>query len=60
MKFHIRLEIGDGTVPPGDDVVGDINRVLHELGDAFRIAVSGCHRKAPRPPGPPVPAGTRS
>lgn len=37
MKFHVRLEIGDGTSPPSDQVVGDINSVLKDLGDGFRV-----------------------
>jgi hypothetical protein len=38
MKFHVRLEIGDGSTPPGEDVVNDINTLLKELGDEFMVS----------------------
>jgi hypothetical protein len=37
MKFHVRLEIGDGSTPPSDDVVNDINDLLKDLGEDFRV-----------------------
>jgi len=37
MKFHVRLEIGDGSVPPSDDVVNEINGLLKDLGEEFHI-----------------------
>jgi len=38
MKFHVRLEIGDGTTQPPDDVISDINGLLKDLGDIFRVS----------------------
>jgi hypothetical protein len=38
MKFHIRLEIGDGSVPLSDDVAEEINKILEDLGKDFSIA----------------------
>jgi len=37
MKFHVRLEIGDGDTPPSEDVVKKINDLLQELDPGFRI-----------------------
>src|SRR5690606_40955615 len=37
MKFQVRLELGDGTTPPSDEVVSEINERLKELGDEFRV-----------------------
>jgi hypothetical protein len=37
MKFHVRLEIGDGTSRPPDDVVNAINNLLKDLGDDFHL-----------------------
>ena len=38
IKFHVRLELGDGTTPPSDDAVNEINSLLKDLGDDFRLA----------------------
>ncbi len=38
MKFHVRLELGDGKTMPSDAVVQDVNGVLQDLGNKFRIA----------------------
>jgi hypothetical protein len=38
MKFHVRLEVGDGTSRPADDVVNGINNLLKDLGDDFRVS----------------------
>ena len=38
IKFHVRLELGDGTTPPSDDAVNEINNLLKDLGDDFRLA----------------------
>lgn len=38
MKFHVRLDIGDGTTRPTDEVVSDINSLLKDLGDDFRVS----------------------
>jgi hypothetical protein len=37
MRFHVRLEVGGGLTPLGEDVVNEINRLLAELGDQFRL-----------------------
>jgi hypothetical protein len=37
MKFHVRLEIGVGSTPPADDVVNNINELLKDLGNEFRV-----------------------
>jgi len=37
IKFHVRLEVGDGKVPPLDTVIKDINTVLKNAGDGFQI-----------------------
>lgn len=38
MKFHVRLEVGDGSTPPGEEVVNDINGLLADLGNDFRVS----------------------
>ncbi len=38
MKFHVRLEIGDGSTPPADDVINGINELLKDLGEEFRVS----------------------
>ncbi len=38
MKFYVRLEVGDGTSRPLDDVVNDINSLLKDLGEDFRVS----------------------
>jgi hypothetical protein len=38
MKFHVRLELGDGKTKPSDAVVQEVNGVLKDLDDRFRIA----------------------
>ena len=37
MKFHVRLEIGDGSTPPSDELVNEINGLIKDLGGEFRI-----------------------
>ena len=37
IKFHVRLELGDGTTPPNDGAVNEINSLLKALGDDFRV-----------------------
>lgn len=37
MKFHVRLELGDESNLPDDDVVRGINELLKDLGDDFRV-----------------------
>jgi hypothetical protein len=37
MKFHVRLELGDGSTPPSDDVVNEINGLLKDIGEEFLI-----------------------
>ena len=38
ITFHVRLELGDGTTPPSDDTVNEINSLLKDFGDDFRLA----------------------
>lgn len=37
MKFRVRLEMGDGKTKPSDQVVAEVNGILKELDDAFRV-----------------------
>jgi len=37
MKFQVRLELGDGTNPPSEAAVAEINGLLKGLGDGFRV-----------------------
>ena len=37
MKFHVRLELGDGKVKPSDAVVSEVNSVLKDLDNGFRV-----------------------
>ena len=37
IKFHVRLEVGDGKVIPPDSVIKDINTVLKNAGDGFQL-----------------------
>ena len=38
MRFHVRLEIGDGETPPEQSVLDDVNDALEGLGDSFRVS----------------------
>jgi len=37
IRFHVRLELGDGVAAPDERVVGDVNEVLESLGDGFKV-----------------------
>ena len=37
MKFHVRLELGDGKTKPSDQVVAEINSALKDLHQDFRV-----------------------
>lgn len=37
MKFQIRLELGDGTSVPSEEVVAEVNGLLKDLDDGFRV-----------------------
>lgn len=37
LRFHVRLEIGDGVTTPEQAVVDEVNEALDGLSDAFRI-----------------------
>ena len=37
MKFIVRLEIGSGSTPPSDELVAEINKMLKDCGDGFRV-----------------------
>ena len=37
MRLHIQLEVGDGVTRPSDDVVNDINNLIKDLGEVFRL-----------------------
>ena len=38
LRFHVRLEIGDGVSTPDPKVVEEVNRALEGLGDAFKVS----------------------
>lgn len=38
LRFHVRLEIGDGVTPPDQKVVDEVNDALDGLSDAFRVS----------------------
>ena len=37
IKFHVRLTAGDGETRPSDEVVRQINAVLDDLDEDFRV-----------------------
>ena len=37
MTFHVRFELGDGTKPPSDEIISDINSVLKDLDGDFQV-----------------------
>jgi len=37
IKFRIKLEVGDGKAPLPDSVVKDINAILKDVSDDFRL-----------------------
>lgn len=37
IRFHVRLELGDGVTPPDANVVAEINEALEGLGESFRV-----------------------
>lgn len=37
IRFHVRLELGDGVTPPDAGVVAEINEALDGLGETFRV-----------------------
>jgi hypothetical protein len=37
LRFHVRLEIGDGVTAPDPKVVEDVNRALEGLGGSFKV-----------------------
>lgn len=37
IKFYVRIDIGDGTTRPSDEVISDINDLFEELGNDFRV-----------------------
>jgi hypothetical protein len=37
MKFHVRMEVGDGKTKPSDSVVNEVNALLKDLDDGFRV-----------------------
>ena len=38
IKFHVRLEVGDGKISPADSVIKDINAVLKNVDENFRLS----------------------
>ena len=38
MKFHVRLELGDGKTKPSDEVVSQVNTALEDLDEGFRVS----------------------
>ena len=37
LRFHVRLEVGDGVIPPDQGVVDEINDLLNGLNGSFSI-----------------------
>jgi hypothetical protein len=37
MRFHLRLELGDGAALPNDEVVSEVNEILKDLGGEYRV-----------------------
>jgi hypothetical protein len=37
IKFHVRLELGDGTAPPSDAAVAEVNGLLKDLEEGFQF-----------------------
>jgi len=37
MKFHVRLELGDGKTKPSDSVVNEVNALLKDMNGGFRV-----------------------
>ncbi len=37
IKFHVKLEVGDGKVRPSDSMVQDVNKVLKDLDEGFML-----------------------
>lgn len=37
MKFHVRLNIGDGTTRPSEDIIRDVNDMLKDLDNDFYL-----------------------
>jgi hypothetical protein len=37
MKFHVRLEVGDGKTKPSDSAVNEVNALLKDMDDGFRV-----------------------
>jgi hypothetical protein len=37
MRFHLRLELGDGDTLPDEEVVSEVNEVLKDLSGEFRV-----------------------
>jgi hypothetical protein len=38
MKFHVRLQVGDGTTVPSDTAVSDINALLKDVDAKFKLS----------------------
>lgn len=37
IRFHVRLELGDGVMAPDEGVIAEVNEALESLGDGFRV-----------------------
>ena len=37
LRFHVRLEVGDGTLKPSPAVATDLNNLLGGLKDGFNV-----------------------
>ena len=37
IKFHVRIEVGDGKNQPSDDVTRKVNAILKDIKDEMRL-----------------------
>ena len=37
LRFHVRLEVDGGAAPLSEEAIAQINRLLEEFGDGFRV-----------------------
>ena len=37
LRFHVRLEVGDGTERPAEEVIVEVNKLIEGLKEGFRV-----------------------
>ena len=37
LRFHVRLEVGDGTQKPSEEVIAEVNKLIEGLKEGFRV-----------------------